>query len=280
MLNPENLYHPFSNSTFGIFLNDVVSEESANGYAIHNINFYYQPVQKPFIAILFIVIKIIVLFAGGYLHLKVFRLMKQENGLLRQVTQLFVYSQSIFWPFLIFFTAITDFIHPLNEVAGQWFCDLCSFLFYFLGNIITSHSFFSALMRYFFIVHRELINGFGRERIKRIFYILAIAIPLLIAAWELVDGTELDSMSFINKCNGKHHNVFLLETSTLNIARRNFCGFEDYTNSESMLSKIRSFIQRFSCVANRVIMIVVGLNISEGLLYQRIWSHIYRFVHN
>ena len=278
MLDSKNLYHPFSKSSFGLIFNNIVNDDSVIGNVIDDINLYYQPVQNPFIAISFVSLKLVILVAGGYLHIKVFRLMKKENGLLRHVTQLFVYSQMVFWPFLTLLTALTDFIHPMNEVAGQWFCNICSFLFYFLGSIITSHSFISALMRYFFIVRREMINGYGRERIKRIFLILSVILPLFIAVWEVVDGTELDGMSFINKCNGQHHKVFLLETSTLNVARRNFCGFENYDDSEGMLNQIRSIIHRLSCVVNRVITIVMGLNISEGLLYYRIWTHIYRFV--
>ena len=278
MLYSNNLYHPFSKSSFGLLLKNVVSDDNLIGNVINDINLYYQPVQTPFIAIFFIALKLMILVAGGYLHVKVFRLMKKESGILRHVTQLFVFSQMVFWPFLTLFTALTDFIHPMNQVVGQWFCNVCSFLFYFLGNIITSHSFISALMRYFFIVHREMVNGYGRERIKRIFFILHFLLPLFMAIWEVVDGTELDAMSFINKCNGKHHKVFLLETSTMNVARRNFCGFEDYNDSESMLRQIQSTINRLSCVVNRVIMVVMGLNISEGLLYYRIWSHIYRYV--
>ena len=204
--------------------------------------------------------------------------MKQENGLLKNVTQLFVCSQMIFWPFLVFFTAITAFIHPMSAVAGQWFCHAGSFLFYFLGSIITSHSFISALMRYFFIVQREMAHAYSREKVRRIFLVLSVMLPLFMAVWEVVDGTELDPMSFINKCNGKHHKVFLVETSTLNIARRNFCGFEDYADSEETSSKIGSIIHRISCVANRVVMMIMGLNVSEGFLYCLIWSHIYRCV--
>ena len=278
MLNSENLYHPFSNTTFGVFLNNAIVDDSVFGFVIEDVNLYYQPLQHPLIAVVFIALKLIILVAGGYLHVKVYRLMKQENGLLKNVTLLFVCCQMMFWPFVMIFSAITDFIHPMSEVAGQWFCHTGSFIFYFLGNIITSHSFIAALMRYFFIVHREMVNGYGREKAKRLFLVISVMLPLFMAAWEVVDGTELDSMSFINKCNGKHHKVFLLETSTSNVARRNFCGFEDYDNSVGISSQIGSIIHRISCVANRVIMLIMGLNVSEGVLYCLIWSHIYRYV--
>lgn len=276
MFKRENLYHPFSNTNFGIHSKAAFPEDSVIGYVIDEINLYYQPVQNPLILIIFIALKIVILIVGGYLHLKVYRLMKHENGLLKDITQLLVCSQMIFWPFLVSFTTITDFIHPMSEVVGKWFCSIGSFVFYFLGNIITSHSFLAALMRYFFIVHREMITKFGKEKAKRLFLSLALILPLIMAIWKIVDGTELDSMSFINKCNGKHHNVFLLETSTSNVARRNFCGFENYDSSKDVWNQGLSIIHRISCVANQVIMIIMGLNVSEGLIYCRIWNHIYK----
>ena len=275
VLKPENLYHPFLNNSFGLFAGDESSEEDVVGSIIDDINLYYQPTQKPLIALLFIALKIIILIVGGYLHVKVFKQMTKENGILKDVTRLFTCANSLLWPFLTFFSGITDFIHPMNKVAGQWFCDVCEFIFYFLGNIMTFHSLVAALMRYVFIVHREKVSRFGKEKAKRLFFYLSFSLPMLVSLWELVNGTELDSMSFINKCNGKHHKTFLLESSTTNVARRNFCGFEDYQLTD-IWSQIIALIRRISCIANKIIMVVMGLNVVEGLLYWQIWTHINR----
>ena len=274
-LSLENLYHPFLNTSIGLFFDEQISKSDVVGSIIDDINLYYQPTQNPLIALLFIIIKTFILIVGGYLHVKVYKLMDKEKGILQKVTQLFVCANSAFWLFLTFFSGITDFIHPMNKVAGQWFCDTCEFIFYFLGNIMTFHSLVAAIMRYVFIIHRERVSTFGREKAMRLFFYLSFLIPLLVAFWEVVNGTELDSMSFINKCNGKHHKVFLLESSTTNVARRNFCGFEDY-NYQDVWSQLVAWIRRFSCIANKIIMIAMGLNVVEGLLYWKIWAHIYR----
>ena len=274
-LKSENLYHPFLNTSVGLFFDDHITKSDAIGAMIDDINLYYQPTQNPLIAVLFILLKSVILIAGGYLHLKVYKLMAKEKGILKRVTQLFVCANSALWYFLTFFSGITDFIHPMNQVAGQWFCDICEFVFYFLGNIMTFHSLVAAMMRYVFIVHREGVNKFGREKAKRLFFYLSFLLPLLVSFWEVVNGTELDAMSFINKCNGKHHKVFLLESSTTNVAKRNFCGFEDY-KIKDIWSQLVALIRRFSCVANKIIMIIMGLNVVEGVLYWKIWTHIYR----
>ena len=205
LFETKNIYHPFINSSLEIFLNDEVAKDTIIGQVIKDFDLYYQPVQEPLIAFMFLVLKICLLVVTEYLYFKVYRLMKKENGIIKNITQIFVCAQMSFWPFWIFFAASTDFVHPLKEVIGVWYCFVGSFLFYFLGHIITLHSFMSASMRYFFILHREEVDRFGRERAKKLFLILSILMPFLVSLWEVLDGSDLDAMSFINKCNGKHH---------------------------------------------------------------------------
>ena len=276
ILKPQNFYHPFLQPGFGIYLkNHTYEDDVFVGEVMKDINLYYQPVQIPLIATIFLVIKTVLLVITEYLLYKVYHLAKKENGITKNVTLVFVFAQMLFWPVWIFFAASTDFIHPLKEVVGQWYCETGSFLFYFPIMIITSHSFISALMRYFFILHREKIAAYGKEKAKKHFLILSILLPLLMAVWEVFDGTELDSFSFINKCNGKHHNVFLIDTSTLNIAKRNFCGFEQY-NTEGIWNQIISLIRLVSCIINKALLVTIGLNATEGFLYYRILTYIHR----
>lgn len=276
IFEPENFYHPFLHSSFGIFLKNHTNEGDVfAGEVTKDINLYYQPVQIPLLATIFLMIKTVLLVATEYLLYKVYHLAKKENGLVKDVTMVFVFAQMLFWPVWIFFVASTDYIHPLNEVIGQWYCETGSFLFYFPIMIITSHSFISALMRYFFIIHEDKIATYGKEKARRNFLILSVLLPFLMAVWEVADGAELDSFSFINKCNGKHHNVFLIDTSTLNIAKRNFCGFEQY-NTEGIWNQIISWIRMLSCIINKVLLVTIGLNVTEGFLYFRILSHMHR----
>ena len=274
-LKPENVFHPFQNTSLGVFLKNLIDEDSLRGLIIDEINLYYQPVQQPLVAITFLGIKLFLLVIGEYLQVKVYRLMEKEKGLVKNITQLLVGVQMIFWLFWVLFAAITDFIHPVKEIFGEWFCYGGAFVFRFLGNIITSHSFMSALMRYIFILHKETADKHGKEKIKNFFFLLSVLLPFLVATWEMVDGPELDGMSFINRCHGKHHRVFLTDTSTLNVAKRNFCAFDNY-NTAGIWWKILALLRRISCVTNKAIQLVMGLNIAEGILYYRILSHMKR----
>ena len=201
--------------------------------------------------------------------------MKRENGVTKEITQLLVYVQLFFWPFWIVFADFTAFIYPMKDVVGEWYCYLGSFLFYFLGNIIISHSFISAFTRYFFILHQDKVNLYGKQEVKRFFLLLSVLIPLFVALWESLKGSELDSMSFINKCHGKYHNVFLIDSSTINTAKRNFCAFE-FNHSGGTWSKILAQIRQILCISNQLIQLILGLNVVEGFLYYKILSHINR----
>ena len=71
------------------------------------------------------------------------------------------------------------------------------------------------------------------------------------------------------------YGMWNLESSVTNVARRNLCAFEDYKTT-TIFGQIISLISQLSCVANKVIMVVMGLNVVEGVLYWRIWTHINR----
>ena len=274
-LERKHLYHPFPHTSLGIFSRDSVSSETLIGGSIEDIDLYQQPVQEPLIATMFLVIKSSLLIAGEYLFIKVYKLMKKENGITKEITQLNIYVQLFFWPFWILFADTTAFIYPMKDVIGEWYCYLGSFVFYFLGNIIISHSFISALIRYFFILHQDKVNLYGKQEVKRFFLLMSILLPLLVALWESLDGSELDSMSFVNKCHGKHHQVFLIDSSTMNVAKRNFCAFE-FDHSGGIWTKMLAQIRQILCFAHSVVQLVLGLNVAEGFLYYKILSHINR----
>ena len=276
-LKPVNTYHPFTDSYFGIFLKDLVDQDNVIGLVIEDINLHYQPVQKPLVALIFLAIKIFLLVIIEWLQIKVYKLMKKENGIIKSITQLLVCTQMVFWPFWIFFAGLTDFVHPIGDLIGSWFCYSGNFVFRFLGTIILSHSFLSALMRYIFILHREVTQKHGKKKIKNIFFLLSILIPFLVAIWRMIDdisGHDLDPMSFINKCHGKHHRVFLVDTSTLNVAKRNFCAYTDFKTTGFLWKTIR----QISCICNNIVNLIIGLNIVESILFYRILSHINRLV--
>ena len=272
LLTKANLYHPFKDSSLRICLKETLESDDLNGFVLEDIYLYHQPVLDPVIASICSLIMTILLFLGEYLHHKILIMLKKENSILNHITMVFVYAQMILWPLVIFLITTTNIVHPLNKLIGQWFCTLLRFFVYLLLNIVISHSLIAALMRYVFIVHTSTVEVYGKEKFKKLFLLLSISIPLFITILKVNDGAELDGLSFINKCNGKHHEVFLTETSTLNVFKKNFREFGGYYQHD-VYGQLFAFLKNLSSIASMSAMLIVGSNLTEGIIYYRLFCH-------
>ena len=279
LLDKRYLYHPFVDSMFGFWAETKgSSEEEAidEGYVVEEVDLYYQPVQEPTTGIVFYLLRIILVGIGEFILVKVWKMVNEENGLVKEVTKLYTITMMVACPFWSLFNASVDFIHPMQEVVGKWYCTIGQAIMFFSCNIISFHSFFVASMRYLFIVHEEKVNIYGRDRTKRIFLLLYFSLALIVVLWGAAEGGELDAMSFINKCYGKDHKVFLIDKSSLNVAKRNFCEHEDYNYNGSFTDWMISWTRQLSCISKVLIMLLMGFNVFEGFLYFKTLSHIYR----
>ena len=299
LLKSQHFYHPFTDSTLGFYIGGRNSSSPQNSSTTHfdlftDIDLHYQPVQDPMIGIIFFFVKLPLIVGGIWIHLKVFKMIRRDkDNICRDMLKWWVINQLILWPGFYIFTTTTDFIHPLNEVVGQWYCWLGFTIMYLCQAAVGLHSFLVAMMRYFFVVHSEAVAEFGKAKLKKIFLILSILVPIFLAVCRAIGSSELDSMSFINKCRGVHHKTFLVEKSSANIAKRHFCEFDAY-EQDGVLFNIGSaemgyFLQvsighlmpafkRFSCIASTTIYLLMGFNFMEGFIYVRTLYHINKYV--
>ena len=271
----EHFYNMFKGQDLGFYVYPRYVDDDFNGETIEDIDLYYQPVQDPQIGIIFFLLRVPIVILGVISHLKLLSLMKTERGLVMEVTYLFSVAQMTFWPFWWLFTTSTDFIHPLNEVFGQWFCDFGALIIHLGRNVIAFHSVVVAIMRYYFIVHQDKVDRYGKHKVKRIFFWMSFIVPLVIVIIEKIEHNELDMFSFINKCYGKHHKTFLIETSTLDVFKRNFCEFESY-DIRTPMGTVLNAIRRLSCILRTTLILLTSFNISEGIIYFFLFSHIIR----
>ena len=189
------------------------------------------------------------------------------------MTQNFLISQLILWPFLISIISVTNFIHSFPPEIVQWICPIAWFVIYLSLNFSNAHSCFTAIMRYLFIVHDERVRSIGKEKVKRYFHVLSILVPLLITLWKAIDGSELDSLSMINKCYGKHHRTFLVETSTINVFKKNFCNIPSYHNMNGYVEVIEAVAKSILCLTSTCAIILIGSNLTEGIIYYLLFSN-------
>ena len=275
-LDIKNTYHPFSDSQLGIYISEKFTDEIASRFVLENVDLYYQPVQDPEIGIAFFFSRLIFIVAGLFVQGKVFAMVKTENGLVTEVTKLNIATMMIAGPFWLAFITSADFIHPLNEVIGEWFCVVGWVTIVLSWEIMFFNSFIVAVMRYIFIIHDEKVKIYGKQKARKIFLLLSFLIPFLLVVLIAIENSELHVISFINKCYGVDHKVFLADTSTLPVAKHNFCEFNAYEGTD-FYGNALSILRRTVCIAKTIVFLFMGFNFFEGIIYYKIWSHINRY---
>ena len=149
--------------------------------------------------------------------------MKKDNSILTDITKLQACTIMTEMPIRLIFVTLTDFIHPLKDVSGKWVCISYWFFEKFVIQIVSFHSLAVALLRYSFIVHDKSVVGFGKEKLKTLFWYLSIGVPFLTMLWVASDLQDVVPSKHINKCNGNDHRLFLLRSwSSFGLIATNF----------------------------------------------------------
>ena len=277
MKSRNHFSNPFTDSFLGVLAaNNKHDSSFETAFILEDVDLYFQPVPDPVMASIFFVIMMILVAIGLYITIKVLALLRKDDSLMKKTTQNFMISQSIMWTLVVALITITNFIHSFPQEIIQWICPVLWFVTYFCLNFNNAHSCITALIRYFFIVHTERVESIGKEKVKKFFHVSSILIPFLITLWKATDESELDILSFFNKCYGKHHKTFLIETSTLNVFKKKFCNIPDYHAMENYVEVIVALSRNLLCLSCTVIMILLGSNLTEGIIYCLLFTHMNR----
>ena len=264
-------YHPFQNLSLGFSIPGPTNAHE--GFEIEDINLYYQPVQEPISGTIFFFIKLSIVLIGCFVHSKILAVMGNDSSIIYNVTKFYLWTQIAVYPTGLIFITITDFIHPAGEVIGYWFCTLGWLTISFGGLITIFFSFIVSLMRYFFILHNTKVEEFGKEKMKKIFMSMFISIPFLILLLDSFE--EFHLFSYINKCYGKDHAVFLIETSTLNVLKHKFWSFESHENGQNY--EVLFYSAKQICkIIKHFFLVIMGSNISEAVIYYKVLTHMNR----
>ena len=120
----------------------------------------------------------------------------RKGNVIEPVMQLFCKVQIIFWPYyLLYFWFSLNGIIPLS-LYSDWACILAGQAIKFGRNIIAWNSFFVALIRYTYVVHREKMNQWEFDQVGKWFGFASIVIPIFFntidtftnGLWEYQDG--------------------------------------------------------------------------------------------
>ena len=264
-------YHPFSKSFLGLSFSSNLSNEMYSYNLLENLDLYHQPLDPPSIAISLFFVRLTYCILGELVMYKLLKTVRKEKGLVNDVTQFYCIVMITNYPTWLLFTTMTEFLHPLKDIMGQWICSLMRIVFYMNFNVVIFHSFVVALMRYFFIIHEGKVKKFGKQKTKNIFLFLTIFVPILLIVWGFIENQELDTFKWINRCYAVDHKVFLAELTT---GKNLFCTFQTI---DGEYGYILSVIRQITCITKAVIVMLFGMNLCEGFIYYKIFSHITRF---
>ena len=268
-LTTNNLYHPYTNDDLGFFLHGKDSKDNATRLAFEEIDLYSQPVEEPVAAFAYFALNLVYLIVGEGIQFKILGMAKKENGLVKQVTEFYSIVTIAILPIWVLITSGTDFIYPLNEVLGQWFCTITWVLTYFHFNVMSFQSFIVAMMRYLYLVHEEKVKKYGIEKTKRLFLVLTITIPMVLIIWSTIEHYEVDPMLYMNRCNNIHHKVFLSDLSGDALF---MCDFE-VAEGYGIYQNLVKLVKKVSCVSRIGVILLMGCNLSEAILYYKIFAH-------
>ena len=274
-LNRVSSYHPFRGDTIGLFNHSSSAPQSWHGETMADVNLYYQPVQPPTLAVVYLILKSIIIIAGEYIHIRILDFFRHDNCLVKDLLKLFLYVQMFYWPVAVLFQTLTDFVYPFKEIVGEWICTF-GWWWILLGmTIIFFHSFMVGLLRYLFVVHNNWISTWGKERVKKAFIWTSILIPVFCTIWRASSGPELAAISSFNRCKGMGHKAFLIENSIDNTPKIRFFvayffGFKKYDEGNSEMVAI---LKMSASIFTSAIYAIMGLNFFEGLFYWKTVKH-------
>ena len=268
-------YNPFKHSVLGFFsLVDQFGNNTSENI-INDIHLYQQPVEKPSIALIFFVVRCLLAFIAEFCNYRILLMLKKDESAFRDVTRLHTYTIMLLLPIRLIFYTLTDIIHPLNKIMGQWVCTSFWIFNKIAIQIILSHSLFVAIIRYNFIVNNEKLIEFGKEKFQRLMWYLYIGIPIFTLLWVATDLEDIDTVIQINRCNGKDHKMFLIKSwSSSGLILNNFK--LPYNEMNSFAEKFVSVVRKSSKIIQRIWQLLLSSNIGEAIIYFILIKHMRR----
>ena len=163
------------------------------------------------------------------------------------------------WGYFMPFQVITHIVPSLGSYIGNWICYVSAFLTFFCYQAMIVQSLLIAAMKYIFIVHPWKAKSFGEERIQKIFSIMHMIYPTIIALASMV-ASDFQTRSYIMSCFGDSYRSAFSDSF--------FCILD--TSPEDNPFYIPG--ARFICITKTILAWLINSNLPEGILYYMIFT--------
>ena len=211
---------------------------------------------------------------GLFINIRIIHIcLNDKSSKTRRIHIIYSIFSTIFCLFDIPFHAITNHVPNLSMYTGEWLCHIASFIIIFCAHIIFMNSFWIALMKYVFIVHWDRALLWGHEKIERTLLSISLVLPLIFTII-IVLTKDFDSYGALNSCYG-------IETKKLDpvdgIKGFFMCDLSNL-NTNDIRDYILYVIIQAMCIAKSILTLPATSNLSEALLYYKIFKRMKRYV--
>ena len=248
----------------------------------------YDPRSISFItSIIFFTIDMIILCSHCYFHRLIRRMIFRKDSKKANVSiiqnLLSCYSTIVPFTFSIVFTylnIVLQYINPPSEIFGEWFCFAYEYFAHSTGLYLGTFSIFTAGMKYWFIVHNAKARVYGEEKAKRLFLVLHIALPVIMAAMNSISNGNKDQIYVVNICWKQFPEALNnYTTKDRSLTDRFLCldrtyNIEPYIG-ESATIYLEPFL-RIICGSISVFYILFCSNMGELIIYWLIFKYLNR----
>ena len=112
---------------------------------------------------------------------------KEKDGKVWMIHMAHSISTILYFAFYLpFFTVTSQIPNLADQYTGEWFCYLATFVITYGFTIITFNSLLIAVMKYVFIVRNEDVRMYGDEKALKLFLMVDLIFPFLVAAFACV----------------------------------------------------------------------------------------------
>ena len=179
---------------------------------------------------------------------------------------------TVYWALDLSFLAVSNTVPMLSVYTGEWFCIFSAFVIIYGVKVIIMDSLIVAAMKYIFIVQDVKARRYGHEKIQKIFTVIKLTIPLILATFQTIMG-DYESYKAINNCLG-------LERENMqkrNIWQRLFLCDLNESNEYLSGGYIANLVLQSACATHSALTYIISFNLAEAFFYYKIFTKMKRY---
>ena len=213
----------------------------------------------------------VLLFCVGLLiQLKIiFVCNKDKDGKTWQIHMTHSIVTIIYFSFNVIFQTFTHFIPFLSQHTGDWFCYLAAFVELFCFYSLSTNSLLIAVMKFVFIVHNNKVLEFGEDRTKITFFLINLALPLLLTTSDIVTE-NWDYFGDLTSCFGQSEQELAQHNISRGWLEKFFLCNTKHPNIND--SDVLFVIKQCVCAVVSTVAFVISTNIPEAFFYYKIFQ--------